>query len=72
MTDAATCRCGLPPAAPLVDGLRNRFEQLIGWAKAGESPGRYYLMDKENMDRLRDDLILAVADETASHRAVQR
>ncbi len=65
-------RCGLPPSAPLEDGLRNRFDQLIGWAKAGESPGGYYLMDKKNIDHLRDHLITAVTDEMVSHQAVQR
>lgn len=36
--------------------LRNRMEQLIGWAKAGRS-GSNYLMDAENVDRLRFDVI---------------
>jgi hypothetical protein len=42
-----------------VSGLASRFDQVIGWAKSGKS-GDNYLMDQENVDRMREDLILMV------------
>jgi hypothetical protein len=36
--------------------LADRFDQLIGWAKAGKTAD-YYLMDRENVDRMRENLI---------------
>jgi hypothetical protein len=45
--------------------LPGRIDQLIGWAKSGKVNGKdgedYYLMSAENVDRLRDDIIAAVA-----------
>jgi hypothetical protein len=64
MTDI--CRCGLRSGSPLNEALQNRFDQLIGWAKAGES-SEYYLMDKSNINTLRDNLIQAVYQEISSH-----
>ncbi len=48
--------------------VRNRVEQLVGWAKSGVS-GRYYLMDQENVDRLRFDVIEAVDAALAARAA---
>jgi hypothetical protein len=43
--------------------IARRIDQIIGWAKAGERAGAgadYYLMDKENVDRMRDDILTAI------------
>lgn len=40
--------------------LAGRIDQLIGWAKSGKIRGEYYLMDAENTDRLRDDILAAL------------
>jgi hypothetical protein len=67
-TPPSTCRCGLRATATLSDALSNRFDQLLGWAKAGKTPdGEYYLMNIENIDDMRGQLLLAVKDETHTH-----
>jgi hypothetical protein len=47
--------------------LRDRLDQLWGWAKAGRVVGRegepYYLMDVENVDRFTDDVLRIIAEE---------
>jgi hypothetical protein len=43
--------------------IARRIDQIIGWAKAGTRSGAgadYYLMDKENVDRMRDDILAAL------------
>lgn len=60
------CPCGLSSTASLHDALRMRFDQLIGWAKAGKV-GEHYLMDTESIDTLREDLIAAVVQEMSAH-----
>jgi hypothetical protein len=70
----AGCRCGLPARASLNDALRNRFDQLIGWAKAGEvifDHERCSVMAAENIGTLRDDLIRAVLEELPHHVTTQ-
>lgn len=41
--------------------LANRIDQLIGWAKAGKARDNY-LIDIDNVDRMREDLIAIVRD----------
>ena len=51
------------PALPDTSGLAGSIDQIIGWAKAGVRSGAgvdYYLMDRENVDRMRDDILAAV------------
>jgi hypothetical protein len=44
-----------------VNTVADDLDQLIGWAKAGVRSGsdgeKYYLMDAENVDSLRDDIL---------------
>lgn len=58
--------CGLTSTAPLEDALRMRIDQLIGWAKSGQSD-EHYLMDIENVATLRDDLIRVIKEEVSVH-----
>ena len=64
----SNCRCGLSTTAPLTNALQMRFDQLIGWAKAGKA-SEYYLMDTANVDGLSGALIGAVYEELAAHTA---
>ena len=38
------------------EALAGRIDQIIGWAKSGIR-GEYYLMDRENVDTMRDDIL---------------
>jgi hypothetical protein len=44
--------------------IADRIDQIIGWAKAGKS-GAFYLMDRENVDTMRDDILRVVASATS-------
>lgn len=54
--DATAQEVILPPVAWRNQALSDRLDQLIGWAKAGKTE-EYYLMSRENVDRLRNDII---------------
>jgi hypothetical protein len=62
-----------PPARLSADGLRTsrlagRIDQLIGWAKSGQRPeyparAELYILDAENTDSLRNDIINVIVAE---------
>lgn len=58
-------------AARLADQLARRIDQIIGWAKVGlikdrndpdDPDAEYYLMKRENVDPMRDDILCAIGD----------
>jgi len=57
-----------PRLAPRFDtdrflaGLADKFDQVIGWAKSGKTTSAY-IMDREAVDRMRDDLLIVVRSE---------
>jgi hypothetical protein len=64
-----TCMTASRLAAVRRPGIRsevgNRIDQLIGWAKSGRTED-YYLMDAENVDRMRDDILNVVFGQRAA------
>ena len=49
------------------EALAGRIDQIIGWAKSGIR-GEYYLMDRENVDTMRDDILRAMTPSASDAR----
>jgi hypothetical protein len=49
------------PESRALREISDRIEREIGWAKSGVS-GDYYLMDRENVDGMRDSLVQYIAE----------
>lgn len=58
--------------------IAGRIDQIIGWAKSGttrdrEDPGvEFYLMDRENVDAMRDHILKVIKAESSANQIAAR